>query len=235
MTLTSTSVAIVNDDASYRDIWSLQVVEAGYQPYVVEPPKGRSFTSLPQLLKEVEHNARFAVIDHRLASRNFAQFTGAAAAAALYDRHKTAPVLVTTFEQIDADTTIRLYRSKVPVLVSAADFGISDSIDRWFAASAEETLDRRLPPERRPWRTIVQVEAISNEAGKNVVDAIVPGWNPDIRVRFPVELVRSSLRRYAKTGVAFFAMVNTGAYRQEDLFFTDFELAPEADVEDGLS
>jgi hypothetical protein len=33
----------------------------------------------------------------------------------------------------------------------------------------------------------------------------------------------------------FFAMVNTGAARDEDLFLSDFELAPEPDPNDGLA
>ena len=121
-------VAIINDDETYQDMWSIQVEEAGYQPYVVHRPAGRAFASVEELANEVENHAQYAVFDHRLAQRDLAQFTGAEIVAALYERRRTAPLLVTTFEKIDKDTTIRADRRKVPVLLSSADFDNPETI-----------------------------------------------------------------------------------------------------------
>ena len=126
------SVAIVNDDERDRDVWSCQVAEAGYEPYIVRRPGNHSFSSVEEMANEVEQHASFAVIDHRLSPKGLAQFTGAETVAALYDRHRIAPLLVTTWEKQDSDTTIRLYRKKVPVLLSAQDFDDPETIRECF-------------------------------------------------------------------------------------------------------
>ena len=48
-------------------------------------------------------------------------------------------------------------------------------------------------------------------------------------------LVPAELRHDAIPGKRFFARVNIGALREEDLFFTDFQPAPDPDSDDGLA
>jgi hypothetical protein len=227
------SVAIVNDDEIYQDSWGLQLAEAGYEPYIVHRPVNRPFHSIEELADEVEQHAAFAVFDHRLSPKNFAQFTGAATIAALYDRHRIAPLLVTTWEKQDAETTIRLHRKKVPVLLFAQDFVDPLIIHECLTACALEVRERQVPLERRAWRTAVQIADRDDRI--QVVDALIPGWNPETKVRFPLELIETKLRDFAVRDQVFFALVNTGAERDEDLFFSDFELAPEPDPNDGLA
>jgi hypothetical protein len=229
------SVAIVNDDETYQDSWRLQIAEAGYEPYIVRRPSNGPFRSIEELAEEVERHAAFAVFDHRLAPKDLAHFTGAATIAALYDRGRTASLLVTTWEDQDANTTIRLYRRKVPVLMSAQDFDDPEVIRESFAASAREVRGGEIPMARRSWRTAVQVEDRRTDSNITVVDAVVPGWNPERKVTFPLSLIQTPLRDRAVAGQLFFALVNTGAARMEDLFFSDFELAPEPDPNDGLA
>ena len=232
--LATPRVAIVNDDERDRDVWSYQVAEAGYEPYIVRRPANRPF-NFEELALEVEQHAALAVFDHRLAPKGLAQFTGAAMIAALYDRHRIAPLLVTTYEKQDADTTIRLHRKKVPILLSAQDFDDPEIIRECFMICAKEVQQGQVPLDRRAWRTAVQIEACDAESGIKVVDALIPGWNPETKVRFPLDLIAPELRDFAAPGQVFFALVNTGAERDEDLFFSDFELAPEPDPNDGLA
>ncbi len=227
------TAAIINDDEREQDMWSLQVEEAGYQPYVVQRPHGRAFGSVDELAKEVENNARFAVFDHRLAPGDMAQFTGAEIVAALYDRRRTAPLLVTTWEKIDRDTTIRLYRRKVPILLSSENFDDPETIRECFRVCGREVWNGELPLQRRPWRTIIQIEEVDWKT--NTVVALVPGWNPDVKVRLPLDLIDRQLHGRVESGRHFFARINIGAEREEDLFFGDFELAPEVDPNDGLA
>jgi hypothetical protein len=212
-----------------------RVAEAGYEPYIVRRPDNHPFRSIEELADKIEQHAVFAVFDHRLAPKNFAQFTGAATIAALYDRHRIAPLLVTTWEKQDAETTIRLHRKKVPVLLSAKDFDDPKIICECLTSCAREVWDRQIPLERRAWRTAVQIEDRDDEARIKVVDALIPGWNPEAKVTFPLDVIEPELREFAVPGRVFFALVNTGAERDEDLFFSDFELAPEPDPNDGLA
>jgi hypothetical protein len=225
--------AIINDDERDQDMWSLQVEEAGYEPYVVRRPQGHAFGSVDELALVVESNAKFAVFDHRLAQGDMAQFTGAEIVAALYDRHQTAPLLVTTYDRIDKDTTIRLHRRKVPILLSSENFDDPETIRECFRICGQEVWDGVLSLQRRPWRTIIQIEEVDFKI--KTVDALVPGWNPDVKVRFPLDLIDRYLHDRVESGRHFFARVNTCAEREEDLFFYDFELAPEVDPNDGLA
>ena len=77
--------------------------------------------------------------------------------------------------------------------------------------------------ERRMWRTAVQIE----KRNDSLVDVLIPGWNPNTKVTLPVEYIEPGLRDLAVPGRVFFALVNIGAARSEDLVFGDFELAPE--------
>ena len=214
--VSSRSVAIVNDDERDCDVWGYQVAEAGYEPHIVRRPGNRPFRSIEELAHELEQHAAFAVVDHRLSPKGLAQFTGAAMVAALYDRHLIAPLLVTTWEKQDADTSIRLHRKKVPILLSAQDFDDDpEMIQECFMASAREVRDGQVPLERRAWRTAVQIEGRDTDSKIKVIDALIPGWNPEAKVTFPLDLIKPELRDFAFPGKVFFAMVNTGAERDE--------------------
>ena len=60
-------------------------------------------------------------------------------------------------------------------------------------------------------------------------------WNPYRAVRFPISLIPSDLHGKLAPDVALFAHVNIGAEKSDDLYFREFELAPEPDDDDGLA
>ncbi len=92
-----------------------------------------------------------------------------------------------------------------------------------------------MPSTRKPHRTIVRITNIDEESHEPVVDVFVPGWNPHKAVRFPASLVPEHLRDELKPNVRLFAHVNIGADKSDDLYFEQFELAPEPDEDDGLT
>ena len=55
----------------------------------------------------------------------------------------------------------------------------------------------------------------------------MPAWKPDAEVRFPLELIPKSIRGEDLRGRVYIARVNIGAVREEELFFENFEAAPE--------
>jgi hypothetical protein len=228
-------VAIINDDPSERDIWSLQIEEAGYQPLVIKQPTGGSFDTVQQLLAEIEGHAKWAVCDHRLSPRGMAQFVGAAAVAALNQRRQTPALLVTTWSKIDVDVSIRLYRSNVPVMLSADEFQDPGIIQFQLNACFREVVERQIPSHRVARKTLVRIETLTTETGVEVVDAVIPGWNPNTKIRFPLALIEERLRDHVRDGAFFSAYVNRGAEREEDLFLERFELAPEVNPNDGLA
>ena len=228
-------VAIINDDPSDRDVWSMQIEEAGFTPLVIEQPVGRAFESVHELIEQVEGRASWAVCDHRLSPRGMAQFTGAEAVASLNERRKTPALLVTTWNKIDVDVSIRRYRTHVPILLSADEFQDPDIIRQQLKACSDEVIAGVVPAHRVALRTLLRIEELSTESGVDVVDAVIPGWNPNTKVRFPLELIDEALRHHASQGSYFVALVNRGAQSEEELFLERFELAPEIDTNDGLS
>jgi len=221
-------VAVVDDDPSQADVMSELVSEAGYEPIIIYGPR---FEHVEDLVRKVRENADAAICDHRLQPRNFAGFYGAEAVAALIEE-MVPSVLVTQYIDIDADVSIRRWRHRVPVLLSR-DEADSDRISQGLDECVREVRGEHLPS-RRPWRTLLQVDETNQESGEQVIDAHIPSWNPHQAVRFPAVLVLQPLRSRLAPGVCLFAKVNIGAERSEDLYFFDFEPAPEPEPEDVL-
>ena len=82
---------------------------------------------------------------------------------------------------------------------------------------------------------LIRITHVTSESGEQVVDVIVPGWNPWRAVRLPVSLIPDDLHSKVEPEAAFFAKVNIGTEKAEDLYFKEFELAEEPDPDDGLA
>jgi hypothetical protein len=164
-----------------------------------------------------------------------AQFYGAEAVATLNERRQTPALLVTTWSKIDVDVSIRRYRSNVPILLSADEFQDPVMIRAQIDACSAEVIEGRIPSHRVTRRSLVHIEERAQESGIEVVDAVIPGWNPKTKVRFPLELITRNLWENVRQGAFFIAYVNRGAEKEEDLFLERFELAPEVDPNDGLA
>ncbi len=227
---TGPKVAIVDDDPNEAEIIGFEVQDAGFEPVLLE--KDESFRQPSDLAEYIISTAQAAVCDHRLQDMAFAPFDGAAVVAELIVR-KIPAVLVTQFFSMDADVSIRRWRHQVPVLLKRGDAD-STAIKEGLAACMTEITGHPLPG-RIPRRTLVRVAKINQESGEEVVDAVIPAWDPYQAVRFPASMLPESFRSSIDRDHRLFAKVNIGAQSYEELFFYDFEVAPEADEHDGLS
>jgi CheY-like chemotaxis protein len=222
-------VAVVDDDPSQAGVMSELVRDAGYEPIII--PHGPPYEHASELVGKVVATADAAICDHRLRPRGFALFDGAEVVAGLVDLHVPS-LLVTQYIDIDADVSIRRWRHRVPVLLSR-DEADPERIVQGLGECMRE-IHGELLSGRRPWRSLIRVDAISQESGEEVVDAHIPSWNPHEAVRFPLALMPESLRSDLEAGVCLFAKVNIGAERAEDLYFFDFEPAPKPEREDEI-
>jgi CheY-like chemotaxis protein len=221
-------VAVVDDDSFQAEVMSELVSDAGYEPIILGGPR---FERVQDLVSKIRESADAAICDHRLRPRGFAPFDGAEAVAALTTEFFPA-LLVTQYIDIDADVSIRRWRHHVPVLLSRDDAD-PDRIVQGLSECLRELRGEHLPF-RRPWRALIQVDEMNIESGEQVVDAHIPSWNPHQAVRFPAALVPPPLRSELASGVCLFAKVNIGADRAQDLYFFNFEPAPEPEPEDVL-
>jgi len=218
-------IAIVDDNPHDADVMSEIVRDAGFEPVILKPPFGH----VEDLLANVQLQANAAICDHRL--RGQAHFTGAKAVA-YFTEVKVPALLVTQYIDPDADLSIRLWRHRIPVLLRR-DEADSDRITKGVEECISE-LHGEYPRGRRPWRTMIQIDGTAEDNGERVVEARVLSWNPHNVVRFPEELVPLELRDRLVPDAFMFAMVNIGAEKADDLFFYDFEAAPEPASEDSL-
>lgn len=226
-------VAIIDDDENAADSLSVLVEDAGLEAIVIP---GR-FADVAAAAFQIAEKANAALCDHRLSPRGYAQFNGANLVADLYDKRFPA-VLVTQFLGIDQDVSIRKWRRKIPVLLGR------DDADSQKIAEALDVCRKELAgqpaPNRKAWRSLIRVVAKDKEGGQDVLDAIIPAWQPKEAVRFPMDIIPSQLRSLFPNGthmdlsIRLFAKVNIGAENARDLFLFDFERAPDMEQSDGL-
>lgn len=221
-------IAIVDDESTDAQIPEWEVEAAGFEPVFVN----RSFKRIEDLAAFIKAEAQGALCAHRLANYGFAHFYGAKLVASLYDL-KIPALLITQYSSIDNDVSIRKWRDKIPVLLSQ-DEADPDTIRRGIEHCVLE-LRGYLPVTRRPHRTLLRITNVTDESGEKVVDVIIPSWNPHRAVRLPVSLIPIELHNVLAPKTRLFALVNIGAEKDDDLYFREFELAPEPDDDDGLA
>lgn len=211
-----TTVAIIDDNPQTAEVVRYVVEDAGFNTWIF-PDKGQTIDSAAQKIKD---NAQAAICDHRLSPLGFANFDGAELAARLISDNIPA-ILISQFVNQDYDVSIRRWRAKVPSLLSRDECRpetIKDALELCRREMSGEVVAGR-----RKHRTLVRIADTQKEGEEEVIDAILPAWNRQQAVRFPVSLVPSPLRPHLKKGAYFIAYVNLAATRQEDLFLEGFE------------
>lgn len=222
-------IAVVDDDRGLAEVTAWDIEEAGYEPFLLVEGY---FTDVNELASRIMENTQGAVCDHRLSNSGLTNFYGAELVATLYDL-KLPSLLITQYTEMDTSLSIRKWRSKIPVLLSR-DTADASSIAKGIEDCRLE-LHGNMPSTRKPHRTIVRITNIDEESHESVVDAFVPGWNPQKAVRFPASLVPENIRDALKPNVRLFAYVNIGAEKSDDLYFEKFELASDPDEDDELT
>ena len=219
-------IAIVDDDKTEVEVAELEIKDAGFEPFPVE---GGPFQMVEDLITLISSNAQSAICDHRLRYSGFANFSGAELVARLYDLRIPA-VLISQYADIDGNASIRACRDKIPVLLNRDETDAS-SIARGIEYCVNE-LRGQIANTRKPHRSLLRIELVEQES----IDVIIPGWNPHRAVRLPKSLIPTSFwESHLKIGEHLFAQINIGAEKASDLYFKDFEIAPELDSDDGLA
>ncbi len=205
-------IAVIDDDRVAREAYADSIADACFVPF----KQNERLKSIEELIQILKANADAAVCDQRLAPGNYASFLGAEAVAALYSEHYPA-ILITQYADADLDV-IRLHRRKIPSMLSSGGLD-EDAIKIGIIKCLNEFEDFYVK-ERRPWRTLIRVAEIDQRHAY----VIVPSWDPKTKIKLPLGLFGSYKDSLAH-GMRFFALVNIGAEKNEDLFFDQFELA----------
>jgi len=223
-------IVIIDDEKDFAKTAAWEVEDAGYDPFlIIDGP----FERIDDLVSRIPQDTFGILCDHRLGKSGLAGFYGSDFVAALYDR-KIPALLDTQFYDMDSDVSIRKRRHKIPVLLNKDNVDAS-TITKGMEICLSE-FNGTISTDRRGYRNIVRIVGVSNESGEPVIDTIIPSWNLYQAVRLPLSLINEWLFDFVpEVGTHLIAKVNSGAQKQEDLFFTDFELAPELSGIDGDS
>ena len=221
-------VAVVDDDFQSREGFRFMLEDGGYEPFLVDG----SHHSVSDLADFISERADAALCDHRLRHGGMADFDGAELVYQLQMR-KCPAILISQYLHVDAATTVRSFRSLIPVAVTRADFEHENLAFLFEQAVAE--IEGNRSKERTAHRSLVYISAISGEGTSKVADVFVVSWSPQDAVRIPYEVIlRDIPDSEIKEGSSFLVDINIGAEDSDELYFSNFEIAPEPDQNDGL-
>jgi len=225
-------IAIVDDDAESRDSLAFLVEDAGYEPKLITGKFGNEKQLLIDAIREME---AFGVIsDHRLSHGHLASFYGSELLASLYDL-RIPSILITQFFDLDADTSIRKYRDKLPVVIARGQQS-PESIGDLLEFSQKELVNGPTAS-RKPHRALIRIDDYSLGRQDGLIEGVITNWNSEFIVKFPAELIPEEVKRKMSGSDInrLMAFVNTGASDYRDIFITDIHLAPKFEGIDELS
>jgi hypothetical protein len=168
------------------------------------------------------------ICDHRLFEHgNYANYTGARAVAESY-RSGCGGVLVTSYEEEDAELSIREYRRWIPSLIHSTHLR-PDTLVTALLEADNEARQKILAKNRIPYRTVMTIQRILNRGTDKIVKVMMCQWNTIEEVGFPLRLIPQNIQNKIEPGNMLIAQVNIDANRAEELYFDEFEI-PDPDV-----
>ncbi|MGO7421011.1 hypothetical protein ACCT09_13880, partial [Rhizobium ruizarguesonis] len=115
------------------------------------------------------------------------------------------------------------FRSKVPVILPRNKIDKADFRELFERVRLE--LTGKHSPDRQLYRSTFAVESV--EGNPPMVVGFLPSWSQNSAVTFPLDLIPAALQTHVKPGGFLFVRVNLNAEKAADLYYEDFELAPE--------
>jgi CheY-like chemotaxis protein len=224
-------IGVVDDSVDNAEVLSLELETAHFKPEVFGEEHSLPYREVDHLVDEiVEGGVDLVICDHRLETYEFAKFSGAELAARLYEMGIPALLLSQYLDGVGSDE-LRSFRDRLPVVLRRSNVSFSD---RESALEVFEKCFREIEGEpsrdRRGYRTIIQIL----EIGPNIVDVVVPQWDDQKKITIPKEDIISDVEDI-KDGMMLFADVNLLANDESELFFRNFEGAPDPSPLDELS
>ena len=209
------NVMIADDQPDSRQMIKEHVEDANYKA-VVQDEKIGNLDNFIEIIKKKKPDA--LIIDNHLNQKNYATFTGIHAIIKVRKIFLMLPILLASNYINDDILDIRPYRQYVPVIISS-DMN-PDIITQGFKLSQNE-LNGIYIPERRPWRSLIRVEEMSEDNSYAYI--IIPSWSTRERIKLPTFLFPYQDEKLL--GMRFFADVNIGAEKYSDIYCHAIEIA----------
>lgn len=213
------TLAVVDDNPAARETVTGELEDLGMRVSALEGP----FYSEEQAFVASKNSAEALICDHHLSQHDYARFTGAELVAKCYLEH--FPAILVTKYSVDVIEEIRPYRHLIPALLSPQE--LTDNIDNLkyvLDLCMMEVFMGKYSSERKPWRTLIRVEDI-DEARENAF-LIIPAWdapNGENGIKIPMSMIPTKFQTSLSPKTRFYARVNLGTSKHEDLYIKDFE------------
>ena len=155
---------------------------------------------------------------YRLKSRcGYSSFNGDEIVAACY-QHGIPGLLCTRYADIATEFNRRLLRFIPSLLRTGAP---EPNAIRTALRRCQDELQGSFHPARKPWRTLVRVDDVSQDGC--YCHVIVPAWNPHQAIRMHFQDIPRRVLPNMTGGLRLHAKVNIGAERIEDVYFDEWE------------
>jgi len=216
-------IVIVDDDLDSRESLAILAEDAGFEPEIIT---GRYGNNKEKLIEDILcFGADGVISDHRLQNGQMASFFGADLIASLYDQ-KIPSVLITQFYDEDADSSIRLFRDKVPAVIGRGSQ--TPQLFHDLLSFSERELNAAKDVTRKSHRALIRLEDFQTYKSEDLVEGIVTNWRADTGIRFPIKLIPEEVREKLKSQkiAHVSAFVNIGAIDPRDIFITDIHSMP---------
>lgn len=207
-------ILVVDDDAGAREGFGYPIAELGFTP-VSEPGP---ITDLDKFVARLPDKAQAVVCDYRLKTDGvYSSFNGDEIVAECF-RRSIPGLLCTQYADVVEEMNRRLLRF-IPALLKTSSPSPQDI--RASLHRCQEELAGSVHPARRPWRTLVRVRDVSEEADHCHV--VVPAWNAHQAIKLHFHDIPDEIALHMTAGARLHAQVNIGARSFEDVYFDEWE------------
>jgi hypothetical protein len=217
------TIAIYDDNSEEALSLEIELGDLGVGGVVVLPTEHRD---LDDALQAVRDNANAAVCDHVLRVHSDAEFNGAELIAGLVAAN-TPGVLVTAFAA-DVGMDIRPHLPSVPAFIRRSQLSENPLVVVEELRNCRIEMLHGRPQHRESFRTPIYIERSSTINGEHSLDARIGSWQLDEVIQFPARLIGDYWAENPEeaVGQVFFAHVNLGARKPEELFLEELEPDP---------
>jgi len=212
-------VSIIDDVPDIRNVISMTIEDMDLEANPIED----RIINKESLLDSVLNNSDAVICDHNLKGSNYSNFNGAELVCMFYENH--IPAVLSTAYNYQIVQQIRKFKEKIPVLIKPDDLQDIDTLWKCFDICKRE-LEGEMLATRRPWRAVVRVETINTEYGEAnwVLNVKIPEWDTSAGVEILRGDLPTQISSQIREGTRLRAFVNTGAEREEDLYFKHWEI-----------
>lgn len=206
-------IHIVDDDPDARQGYCYSIEDLDVEPVMHD----REIPNIEDFLAGIDVCTEAVLSDYHLRKHRYSRFDGDELVAACYQAGVTS-MLCTTFTDIN-DSLSRANLRYIPAMLKTSSPEPEEVIGALECCATE--LAGVFHPARKAWRTQVKVVEIDDDDTYFYV--VVHAWGPNKKIKLYREHVPHEVNSVLAPGQYFYAKVNTGAERYEDLYFGDWE------------